>query len=152
ILTAGLYHFGWLHLTLNVLGIALLGRQVEARLGHLWTFATFWVSSIGAMSILAATVPAGTPPGIVVGASGGLMGILGAVIGGVAVRYAKERRRPDRRQLVVLLFIVAFQVIFDAATPQVSGAVHLYGLAIGTGVGVFATVARSRSQSVKASA
>lgn len=146
VLSAGLLHFGWLHLTLNVLALLYFGRQVETRLGHTWTFMIFWLSSVGAMSILAATVPGDSDPGVVVGASGGLMGVLGAVIVGVAIRYAKERRRPQRRQLFVLGFIVAFQTVFDAATPQVSGAVHLYGLAIGFALGGIATVAKLRPQ------
>ncbi|MEL6340830.1 MAG: rhomboid family intramembrane serine protease [Myxococcota bacterium] len=140
VITAGLLHYGWLHFTLNVVALVYFGRQVERHYSGLWLTAIFSMSSIGAMSLILITSQA-TPdsPGIVIGASGGVMGVLGAMLASVALTYFYHRPPRLRRRLIMLLTIIALQVVFDAVTPQVSGPVHVYGLVIGTLLGAWAS-------------
>ena len=150
VITAGLLHYGWLHFTLNVVALVYFGRQVERHYNGLWLTAIFSMSSIGAMSLILVTSQA-TPdsPGIVIGASGGVMGVLGAMLASVALTYFYHRPPRLRRRLIMLVTIIGLQVIFDAVTPQVSGPVHIYGLVIGTLLGAWASwrsgVANTRS-------
>ncbi len=132
VITGGLLHFGWLHLTLNVVAILFFGARVERRVGAIWVLAVFASSNIGAMQLIVSTTTASAEnPGILIGASGGVMGILGAVLAGVLLHYVRHRSPRERRELFVLVGIVALQSLFDAATPEVSGPVHLFGLLIG---------------------
>lgn len=137
VITGGLLHFGWLHLTLNVVAILFFGARVERRVGATWVIAVFLLSNVGAMQLVTSTSDATLEnPGILIGASGGVMGILGAVLAGVLFRYLRHRSPRERRELFLLLGIVVLQSVFDAATPEVSGPVHTFGLVIGFGLTV----------------
>jgi rhomboid protease GluP len=68
---------------------------------------------------------------IVVGASGSIMGIVGGTVAVFLRGWAMERARIAARRLVALVFVIAFQVVFDLATPQVSFTAHLGGALIG---------------------
>ncbi|HEX3774349.1 MAG TPA: rhomboid family intramembrane serine protease, partial [Polyangiaceae bacterium] len=66
-----------------------------------------------------------------VGASGCIMGLLGAHVA-VMLRAWRRHRAPMAKQMLVrLMFIVALQVVFDQTTPQVAGLAHAVGLAAG---------------------
>jgi rhomboid protease GluP len=72
-------------------------------------------------------------PAQLVGASGSIMGIVGA-LAGFLVRY---RHAPHAKQrLANVVMIVAIQIVFDVSTPQVSMAAHLCGLVAGFFLGV----------------
>lgn len=71
----GFLHLDWLHFGLNGLGLWGLGRVVEAVFGPVRTLWIFVVSVIGGG--LASLLGGGT---IMVGASGGLFGLLGALV------------------------------------------------------------------------
>ena len=75
IVTVGLVHSGIWHVALNMLALWALGRTLEPMLGRL-RFAALYVLSIMGGSALVALVA----PGVwVVGASGGVWGLLGAL-------------------------------------------------------------------------
>ncbi|MEL6547912.1 MAG: rhomboid family intramembrane serine protease, partial [Myxococcota bacterium] len=140
LVSAGLLHFGWLHLILNSVAILFFGARLERYLGRTWTFTVFVCSNIGAMALAVATLSYSPDTRtVLIGASGGVMGIVGAVFAHSVVTFFKSRSPQHRRELGLLSIIVIFQMVFDAATPQVSGPVHLYGLAIGCAL----TLARS---------
>jgi rhomboid protease GluP len=74
-----------------------------------------------------------TDPGQLVGASGCIMGIVGAWAG----YLLRHRHIPlARERLWNVVMIVAIQVAFDRLTPQVSMSAHLCGLVTGFVVGL----------------
>ena len=68
---------------------------------------------------------------VVVGASGSIMGLVGATVAVHLRGWARERARIASRRLLFLVFVIAFQVVFDLATPEVSFLAHFGGVLIG---------------------
>lgn len=131
--SAAFLHFGVLHLGMNVLGILYFGRRLE----QVWgggrmaiCYLTAAIGSIGLVPMFSGNV---TPlePAILVGASGGVMGLVGALIGHLTVGVLTARSDLVTRDFGLLVLIIALQMSFDATTPMVSSTCHLLGLAIG---------------------
>ncbi|MCA9108517.1 MAG: rhomboid family intramembrane serine protease [Planctomycetaceae bacterium] len=132
-ITAGLLHFGPLHLTMNLVGLLYLGPRLEQAWG-MWRMLTcIAVSSVTAMGLapLIVTLTTDQPIAILVGASGGVMGLVGALIGHLSVGWFRGRNRRISRQLSTLLLLVGLQTFFDLTTPNVSFACHLLGMLTG---------------------
>ncbi len=129
---AACLHLGPIHLALNVVALVLLGRQLEARLGSWRTVAVYVVAALGGnVAYVALVAWSHRGPVLVVGASGAIMGVVGA-LGMVAWRrYRRDGTRLARRQVLAIVSVPLLQSVFDALTPQVAMAVHLFGLAIG---------------------
>jgi rhomboid protease GluP len=125
-------HYGWLHLGTNVIMLLLLAPMVEAMLGRLGLAVT-WLASVlgGGLSILYLG-----SEGLTVGASGGAMGLLGAVVVAVALHPDCRGTRTSRVGLRVVVLALLFQVVADLSLAQVSAAGHLGGLLTGAAVGV----------------
>jgi rhomboid protease GluP len=132
-LTAGLLHFGPLHLAMNLLGLLYLGSRLERAWGSRRMVGAYAVATVTSMGLAPSLVALGEhqPYAILVGASGGVMGLLGALIGHLAVGWWRGRSRRIKHQLGMLLLIVCLQTLFDLSTPNVSFACHLLGLVTG---------------------
>ncbi len=132
-ITAGFLHFGWLHLLLNLCGLLLFGPRLERAWGHGWMLACYLLTTILSVALVPAFVqpPPDQPIIVLVGASGGVMGLLGAMIGHLLVGVWSGRSAVVNRQLGSLLMIVCLQTAFDMSTPNVSFACHALGLATG---------------------
>jgi rhomboid protease GluP len=133
LIAANFLHFGLAHLLMNMLALRALGPFIEQFLGRLRYAILYVVSGIGAIAgtlwVLTQLDP--EDPGFLVGASGAIMGLVGAN-GAIFLRgWLKDHAAVAGRRLRVVLIIVALQVVFDALTPQVSGTAHLIGLGIG---------------------
>lgn len=74
--TALLVHGGILHLALNMLALYVLGRSLEPLLG-MWRYLALYVLSGVGGSVAVALISPGTP---VVGASGAIFGLFGAIL------------------------------------------------------------------------
>jgi membrane associated rhomboid family serine protease len=136
VVTAGLLHFGATHLAVNVLGLWLLGREVERLYNGRGLLAIFMGANVGAFALAAILVSAtAEAPRVMLGASAGVMGLVGALLAFAAVGYLRAGHRWLGRQIVLLLAVVATQVLFDAFTPEVSSFLHLTGLGIGAAIG-----------------
>lgn len=144
-ISAGFLHFGVLHLTMNMAALVLLGRWLERSLGTLrmaLCYLTSTLVSIGLFPFFAAATLA--QPQVVVGASGGVMGLLGALLGVAFIGRTRGTSRLVASQLNVLLMLVAMQVVFDYQTPMVSSLAHTLGLAAGLLFGLAAGAAMPR--------
>ncbi|MBW4618702.1 MAG: rhomboid family intramembrane serine protease [Cyanosarcina radialis HA8281-LM2] len=133
LLTATFLHYGWLHLSLNMLGLYFLGAFVESALG-IWRYLlAYLISGVGSMLVitLVAVVAAPQEPQIVVGASGAIMGMIGVMAAILLQGWRKEKSRLAAKRLRAVLFIIGLQVVFDATTPHVSGLGHMSGLILG---------------------
>ena len=73
-------------------------------------------------------------PLILVGASGAIMALGGAVLAALLVSRPLRTSAIGRRGLILLVVLLALQVLFDLVTPQVSGTAHAAGIAAGLAV------------------
>ncbi|HEY4282297.1 MAG TPA: rhomboid family intramembrane serine protease [Chthoniobacterales bacterium] len=141
--TALFLHASIIHLLFNLFALYVLGPAFERTIGSLRFVACYLLAGIcsaaGIVILWRLGIVARNAE--VVGASGCIMGIVGAW----AAFLIKDRHMPlARRRLMNILMIVVIQTIFDRLTPQVSMAAHLCGLAGGFLVG-FAVTRRSSS-------
>jgi rhomboid protease GluP len=138
VLTAGFLHFGPLHLGLNLLGLLLLAPRLERAWGALPTIVCYLTTTVTSMALAphVMSLADGPPFRILVGASGGVMGLLGGLVGFLLVGWFQHRTDVTRRPLLFLLLIIVLQTAFDLSTPNVSFACHALGLASGMVFGV----------------
>jgi rhomboid protease GluP len=132
LLAANFLHFGTAHLAFNMLALVVLGRFVERYCG-VWRYLFIYlVAGVGAMGGVVLFSELGwMRPNLIVGASGAIMGLVGAQ---AAILWREHRMHGARiaaQQLRPVLTIVALQVVFDQLVPQVSGTAHMVGLAVG---------------------
>ncbi len=83
-----LLHSGWLHVGVNILFLAWVGRYVEWITGRLALVGIFFAGGIAGGLVQVAVAPASIVP--IVGASGGIA----AVFGAYAVMFASSRAEP----------------------------------------------------------
>lgn len=131
LLTASLVHSGFWHIGLNMLALWMMGRSLEPLLGR-WRFLTLYLLSALGGAVAVALLSFTTP---VVGASGAIFGLFGALIvigrhiganiGGIAIILGIN---------LVIGFIPGFNISWQA---------HVGGLVVGALVGFI--YARTRS-------
>ena len=123
-------HFGALHLAMNMVALWILGPFVEFALGLRRFLLVYLVSGICGMATVLA-VSFGASNEITVGASGCIMGLIGAT-GALMLRgWVREGAAVAKRRLGAVLAIVAMQTVFDSLVPQVSMTAHLSGAFFG---------------------
>lgn len=131
-----LLHFGPLHLIANALNLWVLGRLVEAKLGSLRAFAAFWLGGLASSAGVLWLMHEGyVQRGVLVGASGAIMALLGVIVARQAALLARHRDGLEGRRLAGLVMIVAVQVAADMLVPQVSFAAHACGFLAGLAIG-----------------
>lgn len=131
LLTVALVHSGIWHIGLNMLALWMIGRSLEPLLGR-WRFVTLYVLSALGGSVAVALLSPGTQ---VVGASGAIFGLFGALlvigrhiganIAGIAVILAIN---------LAIGFVPGFNVSWQA---------HVGGLVAGAAIGFVFTRTRS---------
>ena len=132
--TALFLHAGFLHLAFNLFALYVLGPPLERSIGTIRFLACYLISGLAS----SAGVVALTEIGLVqvsqlVGASGCIMGVVGAWAG----LLLRHRHAPFAKQrLANIGLIVAIQIAFDLSTPQVSMAAHMCGLVAGFFLGL----------------
>jgi len=129
---ANVLHYGTLHLAMNMVALLVLGPFVERSLGWLRYAVVYVLAGVGAMAGILALARLGLHGDhLVVGASGCVMGLIGAT-GAVLLRgWARERAHAARRRLGFIAFVIGFQVLFDLTSPDISFIGHVGGLLIG---------------------
>jgi rhomboid protease GluP len=126
-------HFGVLHLAMNMIALWMLGPFTEFALGFRRFLLIYMLTGIGSMGFVMAFASGPNGEQVTVGASGSVMGLIGAT-GALMLRgWWREKARAAQRRLIAMLTIVATQAAFDAVVPQVSMAAHLSGAVIGFG-------------------
>ncbi len=127
-LVASLFlHFGLLHLAMNMFALWVLGPFTEFALGFSRCLFVYLLSGIGSM----ATVMMLASEQLTVGASGCIMGLVGAT-GALMLRgWLREKAFSARQRLAAMVAILVMQTVFDSMVPQVSMTAHLSGALIG---------------------
>jgi rhomboid protease GluP len=138
VLTAGFLHFGPLHLGLNLLGLLVLAPRLERAWGPLPMVVCYLTATFTSMALAPHVMSLADDASvrIIVGASGGMMGLLGGLVGFLLIGWLQHRSDQTRRPLMFLLLIIALQTAFDLTTPNVSFACHSLGLASGVLFGI----------------
>jgi membrane associated rhomboid family serine protease len=124
--TALFLHGGLVHLLFNVFALYILGPPLERSIGTMRFVVCYLISGLASgAGVVGLTLMGLVQPAELVGASGSIMGIVGAWAGFLL----RHRHAPQAKQrLGNVLMIVAIQIAFDLSTPQVSMAAHLCGL------------------------
>ncbi len=127
--TALFLHGGFAHLLFNLFALYVLGPPLERSIGAIRFVACYLISGLASSAgVVLLTVIGLVQVTQLVGASGCIMGIVGAWAGFLL----RHRHAPHAKQrLANVLMIVAIQTAFDLSTPQVSMAAHLCGLTAG---------------------
>jgi membrane associated rhomboid family serine protease len=127
--TALFVHGGLLHLGFNVFALYVLGPPLERSIGTMRFVACYLISGLASgAGVIGLTLIGLVRPAQLVGASGCIMGIVGAWAGFLM----RHRHAPHAKQrLANVVLIVAIQIAFDLSTPQVSMSAHLCGLIAG---------------------
>jgi membrane associated rhomboid family serine protease len=110
-----------LHIVLNMYTLWIFGQALEPLLGRLRFLALYLLSAIGGSVGFLLLTPI-LPPVGVVGASGAVFGLFGAML------VIQRHRGGETRQLVVL---IAINGLFGFIVPQIAWQAHLGGLIIG---------------------
>jgi len=122
LVTANFLHGGVWHLFFNLMGLLALGRVIEMFYGPARMLAIFILSAVaGAVASYFFT------PQISLGASTGVMGLMGALL---AHNFRYRRYLPERlnRLIPMLLLLIALQVFFDLRQGHTDLSGHLGGL------------------------
>ena len=131
LVTSLFLHCGALHLAMNMFALCVLGPFTEFALGCRRFVLVYALAGIGSMTVvmLFGSGPNGTQ--LTVGASGCIMGLVGAM-GALMLRgWRREKALVAKRRLLTILLIVSLQCAFDALVPQVSMTAHVSGALIG---------------------
>jgi rhomboid protease GluP len=134
LITAIFLHFGPLHLAMNMAGLWLLGPFTEFALG-LWRFVlVYLLAGIGSSAtVMLVSIATGTPD-LLVGASGAIMGLVGAM-GALMLRgWRRDGAHVAKNRLIAVILIVLIQTFTDYVVPGVSMTAHLSGAFIGFAV------------------
>jgi membrane associated rhomboid family serine protease len=132
--TALFLHGGFLHLAFNLFALYVIGPPLERSIGTIRFLACYLISGlVSSAGVIALTEVGLVQNGQLIGASGCILGVVGAWAGFLLRHYhapfAKQR-------LANIGLIVAIQIAFDVSTPQVSTAAHICGLVAGFFLGL----------------
>jgi membrane associated rhomboid family serine protease len=117
-------HGNWEHIALNLYALFILGRFAEEVLGHLRYFVVYVAGgACGALGSVYAT----SQVGLSVGASGAIMGLLGAIIVVLLLRRGAWPEAWRRTLLWNLAFLAALQIWIGFQLPMIDNAAHVCG-------------------------
>jgi rhomboid protease GluP len=134
LLTALFLHAGFLHLGFNLFALYVLGPPLERSIGTIRFLACYLISGVASSAGVVALTEIGlVQVGQLVGASGCILGVVGAWAG----LLLRHRHAPFAKQrLANIGLIVAIQIAVDLSTPQISMAAHMCGLVAGFFLGL----------------
>ena len=135
--TALFLHGGFAHLLFNLFALYVLGPPLERAIGTVRFAVCYLISGLASSAgVVLLTVIGLVQVTQLVGASGCIMGIVGAWAGFLL----RHRHAPHAKQRLANIFmIIVIQTAFDLSTPQVSMAAHLCGLIAGFFLGLVLT-------------
>ncbi|MBK4217983.1 rhomboid family intramembrane serine protease [Paracoccus caeni] len=131
-LTYGLLHSGLMHLTMNMISLAVVGRELNRMIGSSRMAVIYILSQIGAGLVFALLEPETGP---MVGASGAIFGLAGALVGYAAVSGYRRGREMGQMWRSVLLLLV-LNVALTFLMPEIAWQAHLGGAIVGLVAGV----------------
>jgi membrane associated rhomboid family serine protease len=141
LLTGAFLHANILHIFFNMYALLIVGPTVEAALGRLRFTVLYLISALGGSTLAYLLSP---PHGLVVGASGAIFGLFGAL-------FVVTRRMGAESGGIVGL--IGINLFLSFALPNISWQGHLGGLITGAALAAaFAYAPRDRRDLVQAGA
>jgi len=132
--TALFLHGGFLHLAFNLFALYVLGPPLEHSIGTIRFLACYLISGVtSSVGVVALNEIGLVHVAQVIGASGCIMGVVGAWAG-FLVQYHHAPFAKQRLGNIGLIIVI--QIAFDLSTPQVSMAAHMCGLVAGFFLGL----------------
>jgi rhomboid protease GluP len=132
LLTAMFLHANLIHILFNAWALYLFGQFVEAHFGRVMFLVIYFLSGFLAS---VTSYSFGHPLQLGVGASGAIVGLLGAFI---AYNFRRRQLALAQANLQWALMIIAINVVFGLAIANVDNWAHGGGLVAGILVGTFA--------------
>jgi membrane associated rhomboid family serine protease len=134
LISALFLHFNFLHLGFNLFALYVLGPPLEKIIGTIRFTICYLISGVGSTAgVVLLTLFKIVRPAELVGASGSIMGIVGAWAGFL---FRHRQMWQAKQRLLNILLIIAIQIAFDISTPEVSTSAHLCGLVTGFFLGL----------------
>jgi hypothetical protein len=125
-------HYGPVHLGFNLAGLGLLGGRVERALGGPRTAIVYLAAgTLGTVSHTLLVAMGLMSPAIMVGASGGVMGLAGAAGAIVLGGWRRQGLVAAKAELRLIVLLVVAQAVMDLSLPGVSFLAHALGAAGG---------------------
>jgi len=131
LITATFLHANATHLVMNMFALYLLGPFVEANLRGLRFLGLYLFAGACSMAFVHLLHHHDATPYFALGASGSIMGLVGAAGAIFLHGWLRERARSVFLGLQRVLLAMLLQTIFDLATPRVSFAAHCSGFVMG---------------------
>lgn len=128
----GLLHAGLMHLAMNMISLAFVGRELARLIGARRMAVIYVVSQIAAAGLFAVMDPEAGP---MIGASGAIFGLAAALIGYAAV-IGRRRGRPMGRMWRSVGLIVVLNLGLTVLIPSIAWQAHLGGAVAGLVMGV----------------
>ena len=125
--TAMFLHFGASHLMHNMLMLFLIGGRLEQAVGSLKMLVIYLASGIGANVFTVWFYTVTGTDAVSAGASGALMGVVGALFACILKRRGALAGM-DRRQMLIL---IVFSLYSGFVTGSTNNAAHISGLVFG---------------------
>jgi rhomboid protease GluP len=136
-LTATFLHANLTHLVLNMAVLAMVGRTVERFAGRAGYLIVYFGAGVGAFAAIVWLAREGYVDDVlVVGASGALFGLIGALLATALRWFLATRSAVHLKQLRSLGVVIVVQVAFDLLVPESSLLGHGLGFALGFVLGV----------------
>jgi membrane associated rhomboid family serine protease len=123
--TAMFYHANFLHLLFNMYGVWIFGPLLESHFGKIKIILILFLSGIAGNY---ASAYFGSPHGVSIGASTSLFGLIGAMFVMLIAHKDRWNERWRKKQLMLLMFVLAVQVVFGFSVDMVDNAAHMGGL------------------------
>ena len=125
-------HAGPVHLGFNLVALLFLGFAAETMFGRVRFLVLYGLTALGSTAGVLALMHFGwTAPGLLIGASGALMGLAGAIAAALVVRPRGEPEAGGGRQFWGIVLLLAVQSGMDLTTPHVSFSAHASGFVLG---------------------
>ncbi len=132
IVTSTLLHGDPIHLAVNMLALWSLGVDYEDLAGSWRMIVVYVLSGLGATAGVLWLMWVGiTPVAVLVGASGAIYGLFGAITAHAGLSYLRTRDAGHLARLVNILVVLAINLVITFAVPNISFSAHAVGFAIG---------------------
>ena len=119
LITVNFLHAGWFHIGINVATLVAFGAGIEKRMGARNMLILFFLSSILAVFTHTVFSPSSMEP--VVGASGGISGLFGALL--VIMKHDGMRMGVPQRLLPMALMWIAMSTLFGVMGSPDGGSI-----------------------------
>lgn len=136
--TSAFLHADIVHLLMNMLALFMIGKAIEAEIGSFFTMAILVLSGIAGSLTYLVLNPGSTT--VVVGASGAVFGLMGALL----VLHFVFRTGA----LGQVLALVGINAVYGFVTPGIAWEAHLGGLALGAALTLPIAYAKRRPKQV----